>query len=105
MPATRRVAVLTSVHTASSGEALAVMFKGRANTRVFGGKTLGMITVTDWTVISDSTAMTISVGYYSDRTGRVYDQFVDVDEEVPFTPTESFASDAGVRRALVWLGR
>jgi carboxyl-terminal processing protease len=105
MPAGRKVAVLTGVHTASSGEALAVMFKGRANTRFFGGKTLGMITVTDWTVINDSTAMTISVGHYMDRTGRVYDQFVDVDELVTFAPTESFASDLGVQRALGWLRR
>jgi carboxyl-terminal processing protease len=103
MPAGRKVAVLTSAHTASSGEALAVMFKGRENTRFFGGKTLGMITVTDWTVLDDSTAMTISVGHYSDRTGRVYEQFVDVDEEAAFTPTESFAADRGVQRALSWL--
>jgi carboxyl-terminal processing protease len=99
----RRVAVLASVHTASSGEALAVMLKGRPNTRFFGGKTLGMITVTDWLAVDDSTAATMSVGYYRDRTGRVYDQFVDVDEEVAFVPTESLAADAGVQRALTWL--
>ena len=40
-----KVAVLTSVYTASSGEAIAVMFKGRKNTKFFGQKTLGMITV------------------------------------------------------------
>jgi carboxyl-terminal processing protease len=89
-----RVAVLTSVHTASSGEALAVMFKGRPNTRFFGAKTLGMITVTDWSMINDSTALTISVGY---------NEFVDADEAVPFVPTEALASDAGVQRALAWL--
>lgn len=105
MPGDSKVAVLAGVHTASSGEALAVMFKGRANTRFFGGKTLGMITVTDWTVLDDLTALTISVGYYADRTGRVYDQFVDVDEEVAFSPTESLESDAGVQRALSWLQR
>ncbi|MFN0098301.1 MAG: S41 family peptidase [Gemmatimonadaceae bacterium] len=103
MPGDRKVAVLTSVHTASSGEALAVMFKGRANTRFFGGKTLGMITATDWTVLDEATALTISVGHYVDRTGRVYDAFVDVDEEVAFAPTESLESDAGVQRAVSWL--
>jgi carboxyl-terminal processing protease len=103
--ADHKVAVLTSVYTASSGEALAVMFKGRANTRFLGSKTFGMITVTDWTIINDSTAMTISVGHYRDRTGRVYDQFVDVDETLPFTPTEVLATDVGVQRAIAWLGR
>lgn len=103
IPTRQRVAVLTSVHTASSGEALAVMFKGRPNTRFFGGKTLGMITVTDWSAIDDSTAATISVGYYRDRAGLVYDQYVDVDEPLTFAPTELLASDVGVQRALVWL--
>jgi carboxyl-terminal processing protease len=105
MPAGSKVAVLTSLYTASSGEALAVMFKGRPNTRFFGSKTLGMITVTDWSQIDDSTAMTISVGYYRDRVGRVYDQYVDVDEEVAFLPVAVPGADAGVKRALAWLGR
>ncbi len=103
VPEGTRVAVLTSLYTASSGEALAVIFKGRPNTRFIGGKTLGMITVTDWSTIGDSTALTISVGYYRDRNGRVYDQFVDVDEELAFAPTELLESDAGVQRALAWL--
>ena len=81
------------------------MLKGRPNTRHFGGKTLGMTTVTDWTVISDSTAMTISVGYYGDRSGTVYEEYVTVDEEVAFEPTDAMASDAGVRRAVAWLTR
>lgn len=105
IPADRKVAVLTSMYTASSGEALAVMFRGRAGTRLFGARTLGMITVTDWTAVSDSTAITISVGHYRDRTGRVYDQFVEPDEELAFTPTESLQADPAVRRATAWLGR
>lgn len=105
MPASMRVAVLTSMYTTSSGEALAVMFRGRRNTRLFGEKTGGMVTNTDWAQLDDSTAMTISVGHYRDRTGRVYDAFVDPDEEVPFTPTDALATDAGVQRALAWLRR
>jgi carboxyl-terminal processing protease len=105
MPLARRVAVLTSQYTASSGEALAVMFKGRPNTHFFGSKTLGMVTVTDWLVLDDSTTMTISVGHYADRTGHVYDQFVDVHEAVTFTPTEVLTSDAAVERAVEWLRR
>jgi carboxyl-terminal processing protease len=98
-----KVAVLTSLYTASSGEALAVMFKGRQQTRFFGVKTLGMVTVTDWTVLNENTACTISVAYYRDRNGRVYDQFVDVDEELPFSPTNDVKNDACVKRALAWL--
>lgn len=104
MPAGAKVAVLTSLYTASSGEALAVMLKGRRNTRFFGSKTLGLVTVTDWSQFDDSTAMSISVGYYRDRTGRVYDQYVDVDEEVAFQPDAPLGADPAVQRALAWLG-
>jgi carboxyl-terminal processing protease len=99
------VAVLTSVYTASSGEALAVMFKGRPNTRTFGSKTLGMITVTDWTQVDSATAVTISVGRYRDRTGRIYDTYVEPDDAVPFVPTEALDADAGVQHAARWLLR
>ena len=83
-----RVAVLTSLYTASSGEALAVIFKGRDRTRFFGGNTLGMVTGTNWEVINDQLAISISVNYYRDRKGKVYQKYVDVDEEItyPFDP-------------------
>lgn len=98
-----KVAVLTSVYTVSSGEALAVMFKGRKQTRFFGEKTGGMITVTDWTVLDPLTAMTISVSYYKDRNGNVYREYVDVDEEVPFVVTPLSEADLCVNRAIEWL--
>lgn len=100
-----KVAVLTSVYTASSGEAIAVIFKGRDNTRFFGGKTLGMITVTDWAEIGASTAMAISVSYYQDRNGKIYNQFVDVDEEWPFVEEPLSTADTTVKRAIEWLKR
>ena len=98
-----KVAVLTSMYTASSGEAMAVMFKGKKNTRFFGEKTLGMITVTDWHVIDSSTAMTISVGYYKDRNGIIYDKYVDVDEVFEFIIEPLAKSDITIHRAIAWL--
>ena len=98
-----KIAILTSVYTASSGEAIAVIFKGRDKTKFFGQKTLGMITVTDWEMISDSTAMTISVSYYKDRNGDVYDEFVDIDKETPFTEEPLEKNDSCVHSAISWL--
>ncbi|MBX2828559.1 MAG: S41 family peptidase [Flavobacteriaceae bacterium] len=98
-----KIAVLTSIYTASSGEVLAVMFKGRENTRSFGQKTYGMVTATDWTVIDDNTAMTISVGYYKDRDGNVYKDYVDVDEEFPFVSAPLSSEDITLQRAVEWL--
>ncbi len=100
-----KVAVLTSLYTTSSGEAISVIFKGRKNTRFFGEKTLGMITVTDWNVLDESTTMTISVSYYCDRNGKVYTNYVDVNEKIPFEKNPLSESDKAVHQALLWLKR
>jgi carboxyl-terminal processing protease len=98
-----KLAVLTSVYTASSGEAVAIMCKGRDNTRFFGQKTLGMVTVTDWFVVDEATAMTISVSYYRDRNDVVYTEFVGVDAEFPFEENPLSDSDACLKAAVNWL--
>lgn len=100
-----KIAILTSSYTASSGEAVAVMFKGKDNTKFFGEKTFGMITVTDWEVINDSTAMTISVSHYKDRDGKVYTEFVDVDTEIPFVEDPLGEDDSCVLTAVNWLNQ
>lgn len=98
-----KIAILTSLYTASSGEAIAIIFKGKERTRFFGQKTLGMITVTDWEIINDSTTMTISVSYYKDRDGNIYDDFVDVDEEIPFVQEPLSNKDNCVHSAINWI--
>jgi C-terminal processing protease CtpA/Prc len=100
---TQKVAVLTSVYTASSGEALAVILKKRAKTRFFGNNTMGMITATDWKQIDSLTAMSISVSYYKDRENNLYDKYVDVDEIIEFEPKTEFEKDKGINRAIEWL--
>lgn len=97
------IAVLTSVYTASSGEALAVILKNRPGTKFFGGNTMGMITATDWKQIDEHTAMSISVSYYKDRNGNLYNQYVDVDEEIEFDPKADGKNDKGILRAVEWL--
>lgn len=64
---------------------------------------MGMVTATDWEVIDPATAMTISVSYYQDRNGKVYDQYVDVDESQPFVTEPLSADDFAANRALAWL--
>ena len=98
-----KVAVLTSLYTASSGEAVAVAFKNRPNTKFFGGKTSGYTTVTDWTVLDKDLFMTISVSYYADRTGIPYQEYVDVDVPTKFFMPEEFDSDEAIKQANNWL--
>ncbi len=101
----QKIAVLTSVYTASSGEALAVILKNRPKTRFFGNKTMGMVTATDYTPIDSLTAMMISVSYYKDRKSNVYNEFVDVDEIIEFEPKVEIGEDKGINRAIEWLNK
>ncbi|MBK8112755.1 MAG: hypothetical protein IPK46_21830 [Saprospiraceae bacterium] len=98
-----KIAVLTSMYTTSSGEAIAVMYKGRDHTRFFGQKTLGMTTVTDWQPIDENTTMSISVSYYKDRKGKVYKEYVEPDEYFPFEENPLSANDQCLKRAMAWL--
>lgn len=98
-----KIAVLTSMYTASSGEALAVILKNRLRTRFFGSKTNGKVTATDWKQIDNLTAMSISVSYYKDRANKVYKRYVDVDETIEFEPKAAMENDKGLLRAIEWL--
>ena len=99
----QRVAVLTSLYTVSSGEALAVIFKGRAQTRFFGARTLGMVTGTSWDVISDSVTVSISTNFYKDRNGKVYRNYVDVDEEIQSIHSPEMIDEPCILRAMAWI--
>ena len=103
IPQIQKVAVLTSVYTASSGEALAVILKNRPKTRFFGNKTMGMVTATDYNQIDSLTAMMISVSYYKDRESNVYKEYIDVDEIIDFEPKAETNKDKGISRAIEWL--
>ena len=105
MADTPKVAVLCSRYTVSSGEVVAVAFKGRANTRLFGEHTAGFVTETNWHALPTGVTMSVAVSYFADREGRVYTKFVPVEEEVEFVPDVAPEEDAGIRKALEWLGR
>lgn len=101
--ANEKVAVLTSLYTASSGEALAVMFKGRVHTRFFGSKTLGMVTGTGWHQVDPHWTVMLSLNYFRDRNGQIYKSFVDVDEECPLYIDVASGADQCMARAIEWL--
>lgn len=100
-----KIAVLTSQYTTSSGEVVAVAFKGRPNTRFFGEKTSGFTTVTDWTKLNGDLVMSISTSYYADRNNVIYRDFIDVDETAEFNSSEELKNDEAVNKAIKWLGK
>ena len=100
-----KIAVLISQYTASSGEAVAVAFKGRPNTRFFGLDTAGLITVTDWTQLGGDLIASISIGYYADRNSNVYRTYVSPDRKIEFLINEAPERDVMIQEAIKWLER
>ncbi len=89
------VAVLTDRATASSGEAIAVAFKGRQCTRSFGEATYGVSTGCKSHTLSDSARINLAESYFTDREFTRYGG--------PVLPDESCLAEEAVSRAIVWL--
>ncbi len=105
MAGTPRAAVLIDRGTGSSGESLAIAFRGRANTRFFGEHTQGVSTVNEVFALPDGAAMWLTIGVNADRTGKQYPDGFGPDEEVASSgkilPDEQ---DPVLQAALGWLG-
>jgi carboxyl-terminal processing protease len=79
---TPTVAVLIDHRTGSSGEAIAIAFRGRPKTRFFGEHTEGVSTANDVVKLPDGASMWLTIGVDADRTGRQYLEGFDPDEEI-----------------------
>ena len=66
------VAVLISPTTASSGEAVAVAFKGRSKTRFFGLPTAGLATSNRSFPLPDGSMLMLTTAVFADRSGTAY---------------------------------
>jgi len=95
-----KVALITGILTASSGEVTALAFKGRDNTIFIGEKTAGYTTSNvNWPLPYD-TFIALSSGYDGDRTGRYYPC---ISPDVVISGKDNFKdlmSDANVREAI-----
>jgi len=69
---TKPVAVLIGSKTASSGEAVAIAFKGRPDTRFFGRPTAGLSTGNVNFPLPDGSALTLTTSADVDRSGQVF---------------------------------
>ena len=102
-----RVAVLTDIGVASSGEAIAIAFRGRPNTRSFGTPTCGLSTAVEQFPLtrageilpfSQSARIAVVTDVMADRTMKKYGGVIEPDELVS-DPIEV------VPRAVAWLRR
>ncbi len=77
------IAVLIDRGTASSGEAVALSFRGRPNCRLFGRHTHGQTTANDGFALPDGANLVITTTLEADRTGTVYPDGITPDTELP----------------------
>jgi carboxyl-terminal processing protease len=105
LTAAPRVAVLIDSLTASSGEAVAIAFRGRPHARFFGEHTRGLSTANEVFALSDGAAIWLTVGIDADRTGRKYIDGFDPDQAIrgrdKILPDDR---DPVIQAALRWLG-
>lgn len=76
------VAVLTDGDTASSGEAVAVAFRGLPRVRSYGAATYGFSTANESYPMPDGARLLITGARFCDRTGAVYEGPLTPDAEV-----------------------
>ncbi len=91
------VAVLISAITASSGEATAMSFIGRPNTRFFGQTTAGFTTGNTEFPLEDGAMLVITTSEMADRTGKTHPKIM------PDQVTSSFAVNDENHEVLQWL--
>ncbi len=97
------VAVLTDSLTASSGEAVAVAFRGRSGTRSFGQSTWGLSTANAPFLLDDGAVIFLTVSTMADRARMVYGGALDPDEVVAGEKTGDPQTDEVLEAALTWL--
>ncbi|MEO9089849.1 MAG: S41 family peptidase [Rhodanobacter sp.] len=95
------VAVLLGPHTASSGEVVAVAFRGRANTRSFGQPTAGLSTGNAGFALPDGSIIFLTTAVDVDRNGHAYGGKIMPDQIVDGATTA--ASDPTLGAAHAWL--
>ena len=97
------VALLIDDAVASSGEGVALAFKGRPNSRSFGGKTYGLASSNEGFMLADRVNVVVTSGLMIDRLRRTYPDGVAPDEVVANPPSADAAHDPVVEAATRWL--
>lgn len=98
------VAVLISGMTASSGEGLAVAFKGRLNTLLFGERTWGASTGIKGYKIDENAFIMVTQSYMTDRKANIYKNGIFPDLEITGGDNlEQPESDRKIMAAIKWL--
>ncbi len=102
--ATAPVVLLTSFYTLSSGEVVVTAIKERPRTFHIGDTTGGLVTGNQWIPVGSDAVLNLSKGYYTDRTGREYQEGIAPD--IVIKAKENFQDllkDEKIQAAIKWL--
>lgn len=97
----QKIAVLIGPNTASSGEATAISFIGKKNTKTFGQPSAGYTTGNQGYNLSDGKTLYLAASYEMDRTGKEYTAKIEPD--VLITPSTDKSTDAEIQKASEWI--
>lgn len=96
------VAVLIDRDTGSSGEGIAVAFRGRPDTRFFGETTYGVATSTFPFALGDGAQIYLVTAVMVDRNGKEYPFGIEPDQEI-LSDFSISSHDPAIRGASEWL--
>ncbi len=97
------IAVLASELTTSAGEIVAIAFRDWPNTRSFGQETWGRTTAQHGYILSDGAMLGVSVAYFTDHTGHVYNEKVEPDVYILEDKAPEYRDRSVPQQAIDWL--
>lgn len=100
------VAILIDKRTASSGEAVAISFRGRSHSRFFGHHTCGLSTSNESFRLSDGATLYLTTSVEADRDHNIYDSGISPDNPVGQGNVPlGDVNDPVIQEALDWLAK
>lgn len=96
----KKVAILTSPVTASSGEIVAMSFIGRKNTQIIGEKTYGATTSNEKRELPFGAFMALTTGIDCDRNGKTYERIIPDQEVLKGDHFDSLLLDEKIKAAI-----
>ncbi len=97
------VAVLIHQTTADAGEAVAIAFKNRENTKLFGNNTTGLSTCKKDYQFRDGSILHLSTTWFTDQNGNKYRGPVKPDEVTEWSRNLPLNRDPAIQSAVKWL--
>ncbi|WP_315824331.1 S41 family peptidase [Paraflavitalea speifideaquila] len=98
----QQIVVLTGPKTSSSGEILALAFKGMPQVRLMGEPTAGFTTANTTYDLFDGSTLVLTICREADRTGKICEGKIIPDDYIKPDPLHQ-QEDIALAQALMWL--